>query len=192
MDKKLLKKLGDVPCHNKRKNIQIGILQLRNLCVSLGISVLVIVYSVIEYILIERNQLPFMIHPPALPVRFKAEHIDSVGRKPSSMKSFCQSMDEQAVVWHSFTTDFWKVMLENSRMSVRNEQTHTNRKCTLHIKCKIRILINIAVYTDGNANIDVELYFVKSQAEGLKSYIIYSIICNYYIIDNANGGIIIF
>ena len=45
--RKLFKKLWDFPCHNKRKSIQAGNLQLRNLCVLLGISMLVIFDNVI-------------------------------------------------------------------------------------------------------------------------------------------------
>lgn len=73
----------------------------------------------------------------------------------------------------------WKVKLKNSRMTVTNEQTHTNRNYTLHIKCKIRIIIITAEYVDGKADIDVELDFEKLEAESLKNCIICSIPCYY-------------
>lgn len=106
-----------------------------------------------------------MVHLPALPMKFKAEHVDPLGGKPCSTNSCCQSVAEQAVVWHSFSTDSWKTMLERSRMPITNEQTHKNRNYTLNVKCKIRILITIAEYVDGKANIDVKLDFEKSDAE---------------------------
>lgn len=99
MERKLLQELWDVP-HHKSKSIQEGILQLRSLCVLLGISMWATVDCVIEYILTEGNQLPFMIHLPALFMKFKAEHIDPVGGKASSTNSRCQFMVEKAVVWH--------------------------------------------------------------------------------------------
>lgn len=52
--------------------------------------------------------LPFMILFPALPLYFKAEHVDPAGEKASSRSSCCQSMAEQEVVGHSFSTDSCK------------------------------------------------------------------------------------
>lgn len=53
--------------------------------------------------------------------------------------------------------------LKNSRMPVMNEQIYKNRNFTLHIKCKIRILIIITEYVYGKVNIDVELDFERSE-----------------------------
>lgn len=45
-----------------------------------------------------------MIPLSALPMKFKAEHVDPVAGKAPSTSSLCQFMAEQEVVWHSFPT----------------------------------------------------------------------------------------
>lgn len=155
MDKKTIQicnKLWEVPCHDKRKSTQSGFLQLWSCYVLLVISMLAIVDCVVEYILIERNQLPFMIHLPALPMNFKAEHIDPAGGKASSTNSCCQSVAEQASGMAFILHCLCKVKLKNSRMPITNEQTHTKRNYTLHIKCKLRIIVITADYVDGKAD----------------------------------------
>ena len=58
--------------------------------------------------------------------------------------------------------------LVNVRMPIRSEQTHTNGNYTLHIKCKIRILVTIAGQVDRKIHRDVE----QSEAQDLKNCII--------------------
>lgn len=50
-------------------------------------------------------------------------------------------------------------------MPATNEQIHKNRNFTLHVKCKIRILITTSEYVYGKVNVGVELDFDKSEAD---------------------------
>lgn len=50
-------------------------------------------------------------------------------------------------------------------MPVKNEPVHKSRNFTLHVRCKIRILITTLKYVYGKLNIGVELDFEKSETD---------------------------